>query len=91
MNKIEEVYVFCNRVRWHTAYIPQPENQVTLHCCYLLLLFLLPLPLYYLTFVNGILINCHNIRRKALSIMYLYYTTGNRSCLSYIRDPSPIS
>ena len=35
MNKIEEVYVFCNRVRWHTAYIPQPEHQVTLalHCC----------------------------------------------------------
>ena len=31
MNKIEEVYVFCNRVRWHTAYIPQPEHQVTLH------------------------------------------------------------
>ena len=30
MNKIEEVYVFCNRVRWHTAYIPQPEHQVTL-------------------------------------------------------------
>ena len=80
MNKIEEVYVLCNRVRWHTAYIPQPEHQVTLLCT------------FYLTFVNGILINCHNIRRKAFSIMYLYYyTTGNRSCLSYIRDPSPIS
>lgn len=29
MNKIEEIYVFCNKVSWHTSYIPEMKQSYT--------------------------------------------------------------